>query len=82
MTQMGNICFVFLILRIRNPPMEIREIVGIYVAQVILTNARLGFWGTLHSFLQVAKTAILGKILTRFSNGGLLFHNWDEYVSK
>ena len=41
MTPLGNICFVFLIPR--NPPMEIGKIIGIYVSQVVLTKARLGF---------------------------------------
>jgi len=45
---MGNFCFVFLILR--NLPMEIWEIVGIYVARVVLTNAHLGFRGILPTF--------------------------------
>jgi len=41
MAPMETFCFVFLIRR--NPPMEIREIIGIYVAQGVLTNARVGF---------------------------------------
>jgi len=49
---------------------------GIYVAQVVLTNAHGGFWGTLPNVLQGAKIAILGNIFDKvLNNGGLLFHN-------
>ena len=48
MAPMGTFCFALLILK--NPPMEIGEIIGIYVAYGVLTNTRLGFWGTLSNF--------------------------------
>jgi len=41
MVPTGNFCFIVLIFR--NPSKKIGEIVGIYVARVVLTNARLGF---------------------------------------
>jgi len=53
----------------------------VYVAQVglLLTNARLGFWRTLPSFLQGTKTAILGNVFDNFGIGRLQFLNWEEY---
>jgi len=41
-----------LMLTLRNLPMEIGEIIGIYVTEVVFTNARLGFGGTIRNFLQ------------------------------
>jgi len=49
---------------------KIEEIVGICVARVVFTNARLGL-GSLLSFIQ-GKLQFLAKYSTRFSNGGLL----------
>jgi len=66
---MGTLCF--LMLTLRNPPMEIGKLLGIYIAQVVFTNARVGFCG-LSPILQGTKTSILGS-------GGLLFHNSVEY---
>jgi len=72
---MGTFCFVFLILR--NPPMEIREIVGIYVVWVVVC---LGFWGSLPSFFTPGKKLqFWAKLLTRFSHGGLLFLSGKKY---
>jgi len=46
--------------------MEIMEIVGIYVAQVVLTDVHLGFWGPSQVFYgEGAKTAILGKMFDK-----------------
>ena len=42
--------FYFVMLTQKNPPMKIGEINGIYVAQVVLTNGRLGFGRTLPNF--------------------------------
>jgi len=43
MVSMGTFRFVTLILR--NLPMEITEIIGIYIIQMVLTNVRIVFWG-------------------------------------
>ena len=42
--------FVFSLI-LRNPPLEIGEIVGIYVAWMDLTDRRLSFWKTLYGKL-------------------------------
>lgn len=48
-TFVTDICFVTLTLR--NQPVEIGEIIGdTYIAQVVLTNTRLGFGGTVPIF--------------------------------
>jgi len=70
-TFVTDICFVTLTLR--NQPVEIGEIIGdTYIAQVVLTNARLGFGGTVPIFIGGNKLQFWGKFLTRFSIGGLL----------
>jgi len=43
MAPMGTFCFVFLILR--NLPMEIGQIIGIYVAHWFLTNTHVLVFG-------------------------------------
>jgi len=54
----GQFLLCFLI--IRNPPMMIGEIVGIYVTRVALTNACLGFGGPSTVFTW-GKNCILGQ---------------------
>jgi len=66
--------FCFVMLTLRNLPMEIGKFIGIYVTEVVLTNACLGFWGT-PNFLQGAKNVNYGQHFTRFGIGGSLFHN-------
>ena len=72
MAPIGTFCFVFLILR--NPPTEIGQFIKVYVTQWVLTNERLGFWGTLPSFLQGGgqKTRFSATISTTFEIGGLV----------
>jgi len=50
---MSNFCFVFIILG--NPPIEIGEIIGICVAQVVLINAHFDFSGSLPNFYRGGK---------------------------
>jgi len=45
---------------------------GLYVPQVVLTNARLGF-------TRGENVNFGAKFSTSFSIGGLLFHNWQKY---
>ena len=63
MVTMGNFCLVFLI--VRNPSVEIGEIVGIYVARVVLTNARLVFRVPSPVCYRWQTTAIFGKIFEK-----------------
>ena len=72
MAPMDNFGFVFLILR--NPPMEIREIVGdiAHVTQVVLTDACLCFRGS-SQLSTGAKTATLGKIFDKVLKWWLTF---------
>jgi len=58
-------------LTLRNPTMEIEEIIRICVTQVVLTNACVGFGGPSPIFT--------GAFSTRFRIGGLLFCNCEEY---
>jgi len=51
----------------------------IYVAQVVLTNACLGFGGTLPNFLQGTKWQFWATFSKRVSMGVLLFHNGKDY---
>jgi len=63
----GQFLLCFLILR--NLTMEIGEIDGICVAQVVFTNARLGFWGPspdCYRGRQKVKSEILSKIFDKF----------------
>jgi len=54
--------------------MEIGEVIGIYVAQVVLTKAHLGFWGTLLNFYRGgAKPQFWEKFSTRFSMAAYCF---------
>jgi len=77
MAPMGTFCSVTLTLR--NPPVsmvgEIIGDVGLYVAQVVLTNARLGFGRTLPNFYKNQKRQFWARFSTRFRIGGLLFYN-------
>jgi len=75
MATMGTLCFVTQTLR--NPPMEIEEILETYVAQVVLTNARLAFWGTFPNFSQGAKAVILSKILDKVLIWRLTVPQWE-----
>ena len=72
MAPMGTFCFVFLILT--NPPMEIVQIIGIYVVQWVLTNARLEFWET-PIFTGDQKTQFSVKFSTTYRISGLLLQN-------
>jgi len=44
-----------------DPPIQIKEVVHIYVAPVLLANAHINFGGS-SKFLQRVKMTILGKI--------------------
>jgi len=72
MAPMGTFCFVMLTLR--NPPVEVREIIGIYVTQMVLSNARLSFGGPSPVFMvfmgerEEQKTSILGNIFNKVRN--------------
>ena len=65
--------FSFVTLNLTYPPMEIKKIVG-EICRIGGTNARIGIGGTLPIF-----TGNLSKFSTRYSIGGLLFHNEEEY---
>jgi len=56
-----NGTFGFVTLTLRNWPMEILFIIGIYmyVAQVVLVNVRLGFGGTIPNFYRDKKLQFL-----------------------
>lgn len=53
---------------------------GIYVAQVVVTNARLVFMWTLPNFLLGAKMTIFGKIFDKVLTWRLTVHKWKEYL--
>jgi len=53
MAPMDTFCFVTL--NLRNPSMEIGQIIRIYVAHWVLTNACLSFWTTFPNFYKGQK---------------------------
>ena len=53
---------------------------GIYVAQVVVTNARLVFMWTLPNFLLGAKMTIFGKIFDKVLTWRLTVHKRKEYL--
>ena len=55
----------------KKPPMEIREIIGIDIVQVVLTNARVVFGDHPH-FLQAQKRQFWSTFSTRFGICGWL----------
>jgi len=72
-------------LTLRNLQMEIREIIGIYVAQVVLTNAHLGSGGPSPTFYRGANSTRTGE--SRWALHAFLFvftgphilHNTSEH---
>jgi len=72
MGSMDTFCFV--LLTVRNPPMEIGKIIG-DVAQWVLTNARSVFWGTLPIFYRGKKPQVSTTFSTTFGIGSLLLQN-------
>jgi len=79
---MGTFCFVTLTLR--NPPMEIGEIIGIYVAQVVLTNEHLNFCRAEEKIIfgQVTSCQVAPTAQDRASHAGLchafLVHDFTQ----
>jgi len=73
--QHNHFCYGYMLCHANSqkPASGDREIIGdTYIAQVVLTNARLGFGGTVPIFIGGNKLQFWGKFLTRFSIGGLL----------
>ena len=70
MEPMGSFCFVVLILR--NPLMQIGEIIGICVAQWVLTMHVLAFG-------EPPQFQFSATFFTTFVIGGLLLQNWEKY---
>jgi len=75
MVPMGT--FKFVTLNLRDPLMNIWEIVGSYDEEVVITNAFIGFGGMIFFFVG-AKMAILGKIFDKILSWWLTIPQWKE----
>jgi len=73
---MGTFCFVMLTLR--NLPLEIGKLLG-YMLHRWFSLTHVLVFGDPPQFFQGQKCQFLATLLSRFRIGGLLFHSWEEY---